>query len=670
MPRASSSGAARAEGYTGFVVVDKEPGWTSHDVVARCRRIFGQRRVGHAGTLDPDATGVLLVGLGRATRLLRFASALGKTYSGEVVLGVATSTLDAAGTVVSRHDMGSVTLEDVQAAATALTGRINQVPPMVSAVKVGGRRLYDLEREGVEVERVARPVTVTRFDVAETEEPGVYRIEVACSSGTYVRVLAADLGEALGGGAHLRALRRLSVGSFSLDESHPLAELDPSLVRPPAELLRDYPAVTLDGELELAVRHGKVLDRSELGIAGDGPWVLLGEAGLLAVYEAKGVERAKPAVVMLPAESPSPGAEGTTPAQGPDPGEARVTSVGVENGQGVARSVVTIGAYDGVHAGHRMLIGEVLRVASERGLHSVGVTFDRHPATVVRPQSAPRLITDLQQKLDLLRGAGLDEVVVVPFDAERASESAEDFVSEILVGRLAAAVVIVGEDFHFGRGRRGNVALLEAMGKELGFVVVGFGLMTTGLEGDAVSSTRIRSLIESGDVAAARALLGRAHEVRGEVVTVLPAGAEGSGTVVVRVPGDISAPAAGRYGAVVSILPAAAAAPGPPAAPRAPAAPGAPAAPAAPGAPAAPADAGAPPGAVTVVTVGPPDTAGVSPGTEVSFTVTSGSPAESGPRTGDAVRISFENRLEDSDQGPGGAAPDALVSGGRPGSVA
>ena len=149
---------------TGLVVVDKEAGWTSHDVVARCRRIFGQRRVGHAGTLDPDATGVLLVGLGRATRLMRFLTALPKTYEAEVVLGTATSTLDASGDVVGTYDMSHVTPAQVQAAADGLTGAIEQMPPMVSAVKVGGRRLHELARQGVEVDRPTRPVTVYRFD--------------------------------------------------------------------------------------------------------------------------------------------------------------------------------------------------------------------------------------------------------------------------------------------------------------------------------------------------------------------------------------------------------------------------------------------------------------------------------------------------------------------------
>ena len=199
----------------GLVVVDKAAGWTSHDVVARCRGIFGQGRVGHAGTLDPDATGVLLVGLGRVTRLLRFLTVLRKTYTTDIVLGTATSTLDASGEVTATFDMSRVRPSDVAAAATALTGEIEQVPPMVSAVKVEGRRLHELAREGVEVERKPWPVTVYRFETSpdpDPARPGVYRAVVECSSGTYVRVLADDLGRALGGGAHLDRLRRTRIG--------------------------------------------------------------------------------------------------------------------------------------------------------------------------------------------------------------------------------------------------------------------------------------------------------------------------------------------------------------------------------------------------------------------------------------------------------------------------
>jgi tRNA pseudouridine55 synthase len=288
-----SSRAGSAE-TLGLVVVDKEAGWTSHDAVARCRRIFSQRRVGHAGTLDPDATGVLLVGLGRFTRMLRFLTGLPKSYEGEVVLGRTTNTLDASGSVTGTWDMSGVTLSDVRRAARSLTGVVDQVPPMVSARKVGGRRLHELARAGIEVEREARPVTVTRFDVdaSPDADADVFRIAVDCSTGTYVRVLAADLGQALGGGAHLRALRRTRVGSFGVDEAHLLGVLGDEHVLTPAQALRDLPQIELDAEMERSVSHGLALDRVSVGAGGDGPWALLDRHGdLLAVYEATGTDR-------------------------------------------------------------------------------------------------------------------------------------------------------------------------------------------------------------------------------------------------------------------------------------------------------------------------------------------------------------------------------------------
>ena len=190
--------------------------------MVKARGILHNKKVGHSGTLDPGATGVLLLGVGRVTRLLRFLTVLPKSYVGEIVLGTETTTLDDQGEVVATHDMASVTDDEVTAAARALTGAIEQVPPMVSAVKVGGRRLHEIARSGDQVERAPRPVTVHRFDVAPVaDHPGVYRAEVSCSSGTYVRTLADDLGHALGGGAHLRNLRRTAIGSFTLAEALP-----------------------------------------------------------------------------------------------------------------------------------------------------------------------------------------------------------------------------------------------------------------------------------------------------------------------------------------------------------------------------------------------------------------------------------------------------------------
>tara|TARA_Y100000310_G_scaffold199129_2_gene199109 strand:- start:4441 stop:5397 length:957 start_codon:yes stop_codon:yes gene_type:complete len=215
-------------------------------------------------------------------------------------------------------------------------------------------------------------------------------------------------------------------------------------------------------------------------------------------------------------------------------------------------SVVTIGAFDGVHRGHRQVITEVCRIADERGLRSAVVTFDRHPASVVRPESAPLLLTDLDQKLELLSTTSIDTTVVVPFDEARALETAEDFVTEVLIGCLGVRVVVVGEDFHFGYQRLGNVALLRSMGAEHGFEVLGLGLV--GLDGvpardhQQVSSTFIRRALSRGDLRRANAMLGRPYEVRGEVDRGDGRGRElGFPTANVRVDGSILLPEDGVY---------------------------------------------------------------------------------------------------------------------------
>jgi tRNA pseudouridine55 synthase len=292
----------------GLVVVDKPAGCTSHDVVARLRHVYRQRRVGHAGTLDPDATGVLLVGLGRVTRLLRYLQDRPKVYRGDVAFGVATSTLDASGAVLDRRPL-PVTREQVEAATPRFVGDIQQVPPMVSALRVGGRRLHDLARRGEEVERAPRAVHVERLEV-DAFQPGPYpvaTIVVECSAGTYVRSLAADLGAALGGCAHLAALRRLAIGSFDLDEARPLdaIEHDPdAAVLEPTAAMRDLERVDVDDEQARGVRHGMTFACSSLpATTGPGPFAFVGPDGeLLAVYERRGAGY-KPTVVVA---SPDP----------------------------------------------------------------------------------------------------------------------------------------------------------------------------------------------------------------------------------------------------------------------------------------------------------------------------------------------------------------------------
>jgi len=208
----------------GIVVVDKPRGMTSHDVVARVRKLAGVRRVGHAGTLDPMATGVLIVGIGRATRLLGYLAGHDKEYDATIRLGVTTTTDDAEGEVVDERDASSVDDVSLASAVSALTGSIEQVPAAVSAVKVGGVRAYKRVRDGEVVELAPRPVTVTTFDIVARRGDDV-DVHVACSTGTYVRALARDVGAALDVGAHLTALRRTRVGAFGLDRAHDLEAL-------------------------------------------------------------------------------------------------------------------------------------------------------------------------------------------------------------------------------------------------------------------------------------------------------------------------------------------------------------------------------------------------------------------------------------------------------------
>ncbi len=255
-------------------MVDKPAGWTSHDVVARMRTLAGTRRVGHAGTLDPMATGVLVLGIGRATRLLGHISGADKTYAATVRLGWATVTDDAEGERLAGAAQGLVASElaqaDVQSAINGLTGTIMQRPSAVSAIRVAGRRSHERVRSGEQVELAARQVTVSEFALLSVRsEPGEGALDldvrVTCSSGTYVRALARDLGDALAVGGHLTALRRTRVGGFDLAAARGLDELDQPertvAVTPMAQAAREsFPHVTVSGPDANAVRHGRSID--------------------------------------------------------------------------------------------------------------------------------------------------------------------------------------------------------------------------------------------------------------------------------------------------------------------------------------------------------------------------------------------------------------------------
>lgn len=276
----------------GFVLIDKPAGMTSHDAVYKLRKHFGEKRIGHAGTLDPDATGLLVIGVGNATRLFRFMENMDKTYSCEIVFGSTTNTLDDSGEVTATFDMTLPSIDEIRAViAQKFTGNILQVPPMVSALKVDGKRLHELAREGIEIEREARPVRIDSFEVESTEDPKVIRATVRCGGGTYIRSLGADVGTALGGGAHIRTLRRHSSGPYSLDEA---STLDAPVLMPINEAVRVMPVHVLNEQEIDDVLYGRVREAWE----GEGPWAATNAEGeLIAVFELWKDRIAKPTVV-------------------------------------------------------------------------------------------------------------------------------------------------------------------------------------------------------------------------------------------------------------------------------------------------------------------------------------------------------------------------------------
>ncbi|MEZ7132148.1 tRNA pseudouridine(55) synthase TruB [Nonomuraea sp. AD125B] len=286
---------------SGLIIVDKPGEWTSHDVVARMRRLAGTRRVGHAGTLDPMATGVLVVGVEKATRLLGHLTLTEKVYEATIRLGVTTNTDDAEGEVTATASAAGVTAEEIRKGVEALTGAIMQVPPQVSAIKVNGQRAYKKARAGEEVELAARPVTVRAFDVlgvhAHDDVVDVDAV-VTCSSGTYIRSLARDLGAGLGVGGHLTRLRRTRVGPYDLSLARTLDELaERCVILPIGEAVAAaFPRRDVTAEEARIIGHGGRLPAAGLG---EGPIGVFGPDGtLLALVEEQG-RTARPLAVFV-----------------------------------------------------------------------------------------------------------------------------------------------------------------------------------------------------------------------------------------------------------------------------------------------------------------------------------------------------------------------------------
>jgi len=295
-------------GASGFLVVDKPAGRTSHDIVDEARRWLGTRRVGHLGTLDPQATGVLPLAIRQATKLIPYIEAKQKVYDGTIVLGVETDTLDAEGEVVARHVGALPGREEVVAALARFKGDVQQIPPMYSAVKKDGVPLHRLARQGIDVEREPKWITIESLELTRFEPPAL-DLRVRCSAGTYVRVLAADLGRALGCGAHLAALRRTQSGPFRIEQARTVAEcaeaaaanaLEAALI--PAAAALGFPVLTVSGEQQRRLQHGGDLAAGELHREPPGARVVVVdlEGQILAIAELGADRRLWPLRVLAP----------------------------------------------------------------------------------------------------------------------------------------------------------------------------------------------------------------------------------------------------------------------------------------------------------------------------------------------------------------------------------
>lgn len=287
----------------GLVIVDKPGGMTSHDVVGRCRRLFGTRKVGHAGTLDPMATGVLVVGIERATKILGLLTATDKTYVATIRLGQTTTTEDAEGEVLETVSAAAVTDQQIEAAVADLRGEIDQVPSTVSAIKVDGKRSYQLAREGRAVDLPARRVRIDRFEVTGVRRDGEFvdvDVDVDCSSGTYIRALARDVGAALGVGGHLTALRRTRVGRFGLEQARTLDRLAdaPELSYPLDQAcLLAFARRDLTADEAESARHGRALEPAGL----DGVYAAVAPDGRVIALLTDEAKRTRSVVVLRPA---------------------------------------------------------------------------------------------------------------------------------------------------------------------------------------------------------------------------------------------------------------------------------------------------------------------------------------------------------------------------------
>ncbi|NJN83735.1 MAG: riboflavin biosynthesis protein RibF [Caldilineaceae bacterium] len=512
---------------------------TSHDIVQMVRRWSGQKRIGHTGTLDPMASGVLVLCLGQATRLVEYYQGHDKQYHAAIELGAATDTYDAMGQVTEESPVPALSPEMIERALDRFRGPIMQTPPVYSALKQGGESLHRKARRGEDVSATARPVTIHRIDLLDFLPPARIVLRVVSSAGVYIRSLAHDLGNALGTHGHLAKLRREAAGAFTLADAHPLAEIEQAaskgeleqLMWPLAQQL-DLPRLQLDeetirrlgfGQHVMLIPTGTERDEWQNGMLAR-PW---GWTITLSASHAAWAWPPSRQTARNPAWSGRP-RNGSPPHEyrhhrGRHVADIMLLIDDLHTVQLETPTVLTIGNFDGIHRGHQVLIRTLLRVAERPDIQWSGgvkprsalLTFDPHPVAILRPEIPLSLLTTPDERLRLAAGLGVEIGIRQPFTRELAALDPAEFMG-VMTRHLNLVALVVGPDFALGKNRAGDLPMLRSLGVQLGYDLIVQEQVQW--QGRSVHSSNVRHALANGDVAEAADLLGRPYHVTGTVV--------------------------------------------------------------------------------------------------------------------------------------------------------
>lgn len=499
---------------SGVVLIDKPSGMTSHDVIARLRRITGYKKIGHAGTLDPLATGLLLVLFGSATRLSSVLTGHNKSYEATIRFGETTDTDDSDGKILQELPVESYVFEKEFADLTLsrLVGTQQQIPPQYSSLSINGQRAHELARSGKEALLSARPIDIIEAELLESlPEEQSWRVRIKVSKGTYIRSIARDLGIELGCGAHVTDLRRLETfdSQFLVDDAWTLEEIE-ALYQNGGRISDAFTNIEdlgFDNQINLTcldydVACGRyqfmIRPEESLQDMEDIPlWSfddrLLGfgkycaQDGSRKLSEGRHLYRVRPDTVF------------------PN---------GISSRR-FGRGVATVGVFDGVHAGHQLLLEQTVNLARSKNYSAYAFTFDPSPKEYFKRENQMAPLCSLSDRVNLLKSYGIDHVFILPFNEALAQMSGEEFIDSILLNKARIETLVMGEDFRFGAYAKDSAVTMMPYCESKGIDVVTLDLILDGAT--RVSSTKIRELLAQGDISYARKLLRHGFEFSGFV---------------------------------------------------------------------------------------------------------------------------------------------------------